>query len=496
MKKLLLLSFFVLGISNSFAQLTCATATVLTTNGTYTTAAITGTYKVSCYNPPAAAKGNWYAFTPISNGEISISSNLPSNDGDTKSDDTRFSIATGSCAATTLTCVIGSDDISDENYLSEALNVPVTSGVTYYIQWDNRWSALPLDFTFNFTAITCARPTIVYLPEYVSTSSANLFWDQTTVVPTNYEVDWSANFAVTAGTGTLVNAPSGTLAFSTVNLTGLPTSNNFRFFVRSNCGASQSNWSGPFFGYLPVSLPYSNGFEEESKNYTDGFINFTLFTSSASTTPPNYADGGAGTAVYTFNSTTAASNARAYFRGMSLTAGEIVTVTFKTRLYSAGAAEPINFDLTVGSSQSAAGQATVVQSFTNNSDAAYTTHTATYTAPTNGIYYFGIHNNTPQAAVQTFLFLDTINLTSNLSTNDNLTSAFSIYPNPATTLLNISNTYNFEIKNISIVDINGRLIKNQNGTLTEINVSDLNTGVYFINIETTEGKTTKKFIKQ
>jgi hypothetical protein len=217
MKKILLFSFLFLGISNSFAQLTCATSTTITANGTYTTGTINGTYKVSCFNAPAAPKGIWYQFTPTSNGEISISSNLITNDGDTKSDDTRFSIATGSCAAATLTCVTGNDDISDTNYLSEALNVPVTSGVTYYIQWDNRWSALPLDFTFNFTAISCARPTVVYLPEYASTSSANLFWDQTTVVPANYQVDWSPNFAAAAGTGTLVTAPAGTLTYSTVN---------------------------------------------------------------------------------------------------------------------------------------------------------------------------------------------------------------------------------------------------------------------------------------
>lgn len=493
-KNLLLISFLFVAISG-YSQGTCSTAIDLLTNGSYTTGTINGTYKVACYNTFTNSKGNWYKFTPASNGEVSISSNLLSNDGVTKSDDTRFSIATGSCAGT-LTCVEGNDDISDDNYLSEALNVPVIGGTTYYIQWDSRWSTLPLDFTFNFIAVSCARPTVFYLPEYLSTSSTDLYWDQTTVFPTDYQVDWSTDFTAAEGTGMLVTAPAGTLAYSTANLTGLPDSSNFRYFVRANCGASQSNWSGPYFGYLPVSLPYTNGFEEESKNYTDGFINFTLFLSSATSTPANYSDGGAGGAMYTFNSTTAVSDSRAYFRGMNLTAGEQVTVEFKTRLYSTGVAEQINFNLTVGDSQSPTGQATVVQSYSNNSDAAYTTHTATYTAPTSGIYYFGIHNNTPLATVQTFLFLDSISLTSNLSTNDNLISAFSIYPNPASTVINISNINNVEIKNISVVDINGRVIKNQSGALAEINVSDINTGVYFVNIETNEGKTTKKFIKQ
>ena len=75
-------------------------------------------------------------------------------------------------------------------------------------------------------------------------------------------------------------------------------------------------------------------------------------------------------------------------------------------------------------------------------------------------------------------------------------SMFVFYPNPATTILNITNPNNFDIKNISVTDINGRVVKNQAGSLTQINVSDLNAGVYFITIEAAEGKTTKIFIKQ
>lgn len=75
-------------------------------------------------------------------------------------------------------------------------------------------------------------------------------------------------------------------------------------------------------------------------------------------------------------------------------------------------------------------------------------------------------------------------------------NSFAIYPNPTSNVLNISNTNNYEIKNISVVDINGRVVKNESGAMTQINVSDLNAGVYFVTIEAAEGKTTKKFIKQ
>ena len=52
-----------------------------------------------------------------------------------------------------------------------------------------------------------------------------------------------------------------------------------------------------------------------------------------------------------------------------------------------------------------------------------------------------------------------------------------LYPNPTTSVLNITNSNNFDIKNISVTDINGRVVKNQAGALTQINVSDLNDGV-------------------
>ena len=88
---------------------------------------------------------------------------------------------------------------------------------------------------------------------------------------------------------------------------------------------------------------------------------------------------------------------------------------------------------------------------------------------------------------------DTLLSTESISNSEN---KFDIYPNPTSNVLNISNTNNVEIKNIFVSDINGRVVKNESGSLTQINVSDLNSGVYFITIEAAEGKTTQKFIKQ
>jgi hypothetical protein len=81
------------------------------------------------------------------------------------------------------------------------------------------------------------------------------------------------------------------------------------------------------------------------------------------------------------------------------------------------------------------------------------------------------------------------------STSDFLASSFSVYPNPVKDVLNISNTINAVINSATITDINGRTVKQTEG-LEQINIADLNAGVYFVNINSTEGSLTKKIVKQ
>lgn len=90
-----------------------------------------------------------------------------------------------------------------------------------------------------------------------------------------------------------------------------------------------------------------------------------------------------------------------------------------------------------------------------------------------------------------------INLTgeSDANTENFSSSTFSVYPNPVKDVLNISNSMNAEINTVTVVDINGRTVK-QFGSVSQINVSDLNAGVYFVNINSNEGSTTKKIVKQ
>ena len=80
----------------------------------------------------------------------------------------------------------------------------------------------------------------------------------------------------------------------------------------------------------------------------------------------------------------------------------------------------------------------------------------------------------------------------NLGVEDNVLNDFSLYPNPAHDVLNIESQQ--EIETVKIYNLQGQLIKEV--STNSIDVSNLNTGLYFVQV-TIEGKSiTKKFIKE
>jgi hypothetical protein len=72
-----------------------------------------------------------------------------------------------------------------------------------------------------------------------------------------------------------------------------------------------------------------------------------------------------------------------------------------------------------------------------------------------------------------------------------------LYPNPTSDYLNIKLEKTI-IQSLSIVDINGRVLKKQdvNEYDSQINVTDLNAGIYLVKVETELGISTQKFIKK
>lgn len=81
--------------------------------------------------------------------------------------------------------------------------------------------------------------------------------------------------------------------------------------------------------------------------------------------------------------------------------------------------------------------------------------------------------------------------------NNAIDALIGLYPNPATTVLNIENASTFTIDAVAIYSVNGSLlreVKNQQN-LETISVADLASGIYFVKIKSNDKVITKKFVK-
>ena len=92
------------------------------------------------------------------------------------------------------------------------------------------------------------------------------------------------------------------------------------------------------------------------------------------------------------------------------------------------------------------------------------------------------------------LYLDNISVNGLLNTDNNVEDIFSVYPNPVTSgYVNISSPSNGE-KNIAVYDILGKQVMNTTITSDRLNVSQLNSGIYMLNISENGISSTKKLV--
>ena len=489
MKKLLLSSILLLGSLSSFSQDDCSTPLVAVV-GTNTAPAITGVYAGACYQLTAdntgagPINGLWYTYTPSSDGELTISSNLPANVAP-NSVDTMIEVMSGNCGA--LVCVANDDDVSTTIYLSE-LTFPVAAGVTYYIQWTNYWDANGFDFTLAFTPVSCLKVYNIFGNTDVTTTSVTLNWDPSLSNPANYELEYGP-VGYTQGTGTTINPTS-----AATTITGLNPSTNYDYYLRSNCGTTQSVWTTVNSFTTAKVLPYTSNFDTGTS-----LIGWTIETNG----PAGQSYNGAGTAgqatspgYWYFGSSTAGANNNWLFSpAVSLQSGEQVTVSFYTR----SSTSPRTLRVTVGTDNDSTMQTTQLAALNITAGTVWNLNTIpVYTAPAAGTYYFGFNDNSAATATAVNMRLDTFNFTSVLGTNEFLNSKFAISPNPANDFITLSNTDNIIVKSISMTDLNGRVVKQisySDASNIQVNVADLASGMYLMNITSDQGTATKKVVK-
>ena len=149
MKKTFTIITLLISCTVVLAQTDCNSALNVVLNSTTTAPAYTNETGVAptmlCGLPSGVGtKGKWYKYTATQNVNVTISTLLTQNNNT----DTRVMVYTGNC--NNLTCVTSNDDYNGNN--SCQVSFAATSGTTYMIAFDNRFSSNGFDFTLIVSA--------------------------------------------------------------------------------------------------------------------------------------------------------------------------------------------------------------------------------------------------------------------------------------------------------------------------------------------------------
>ncbi|MBT8274128.1 MAG: VCBS repeat-containing protein [Bacteroidia bacterium] len=219
------------GIQAQSSSDTCAdasTASPITTSGVYSVAIIDGSEipdPICAEAGAGATNGEWYRYTPSISEYVTVTSDLPANNGQ----DTRFHVYSGSCGS--LVC-IGGDDDSGAGFLSEG-GFDAVSGETYYIAWDNRWEDNGFDWELIEGTPPPPPPPVTFTSQSVSASGSDRavvdmnndgLDDLVSVTATNININYqklSGGFdSVNIGTTEADNTPSWSLAAGDIDNNG------------------------------------------------------------------------------------------------------------------------------------------------------------------------------------------------------------------------------------------------------------------------------------
>lgn len=198
-------------------------------------------------------------------------------------------------------------------------------------------------------------------------------------------------------------------------------------------------------------------------------------------------------------------------------------VTFYTRIGKYSATNTASYADNLQVRMSTTGTATVLPSggpntvgdFTNllvevNPNLDLTTYPATWTqysytvsgltGPTDCEFAFRYYvpNGGANAPNSDIIGIDTFSIDRpTASTTSFVRNNFSVFPNPTNGKINIKNINNIALNIVTLSEINGRVIKSFkiNDTDTELDISELNSGIYFLNLNTNEGSESIKIIR-
>ena len=362
---------------------------------------------------------------------------------------------------------------------------------------------------------SCFEPTAV-TSSNVAANTATIGWTEPSPVPAGgYEVYYSTNNTAPDASTVLNATNSVTSTTASAPVSGLQPSTTYYAWVRSSCSASdKSIWStSTSFTTLCVpitTLPWSENFDAMATIGSAIIPNCWTQTPGGSSSTYNFTSANASQQAY--NDPKSAPNYVTIYYPYS-NAAYLWTPTFTL---TAGSSYDFTFywvgdgysgwqnEVLVNNGQTATGATSLSTFITADQTAAgggnsanYTKVTVTYIPTATGDYSFGIKalNTTTDPYYMGF---DDFSLTqSNLATAETSVKKkeVNVYPNPFKDVLHVADIKN--VKSVTVTDVAGRVVKTIDNPTTELQLGELNTGLYLVTMNFKDGsKSTVKAIKK
>jgi hypothetical protein len=309
-------------------------------------------------------------------------------------------------------------------------------------------AATAAQFTTTVPA-SCGTPTGL-ASSAVSASGATVSWAAVSGA-SNYDVDYKLSSA-----STWTNAVTATTATSR-SITGLSASSTYDYRVRANCSGASSAYASAQFTTSAATVTCPGTYDVSTNGTASG----------AATIPFN-------TDIKGLINTTTDND---YYKFV-ITTGGTATITLGTL--------PADFDIRLYSSNG-----TSQLAISQNGGTTSETISRTYTA---GTYYVRVYGYNGANSTSTCYTLKVQLGTATIQQPIELVSSKGIevhtFPNPAKDKLNISIVGDNTNRSLSMYDINGKLVYQQqvNDMITTLDISKLTKGIYFVKVTNVDGK--------
>ncbi len=382
-------------------------------------------------------------------------------------------VSTGTVVTATTANVTGLTGATDYDVYVRA-NCSATDHSTWYG---------PTSFT---TDITCPAPSDISVSN-ITTTSASISWtDNAGASEWAYVLQLAGGTAPT-GAGTVVTTTN-------VDVTTLTQSSSYEVFVRANCSATDSSeWTSFVFNSDCGSLtaPYAQNFDAATMPNLPVCWSKIVSSTSASAIVDtyNFLAPSPSNVVKLFPHNDATATLILISPEFSDLANQENMITFKARSLTD------DTDLKIGTMSDPSDANTFVEltsiSIDHNS---YTTYTYSFTSYSGTDHYIALkHGNLNLKPI----YIDDFSYEVDpASVQDNKIAGFNFYPNPVNNTLNLSAQDNIE--KVAIYNISGQEVMTitPNALQTQVDMSRLQNGIYFVKAQINGQLTAFKVVKK